>query len=239
MPRIRTIKPTHWSDKELAGLSLQAHLLWIATWNFSDDDGVFEGDPILIKSQVFPRRQDIRLEQIKSWLDQLVKARFLIPFQYNGEGYYVSRTFKAHQRIDKPQVGNVPENYLEKVFQEYSENISRTLLPVEYSSVEECKGEDILVGFEIFWDLYDKKVGDKEKVKKKWDALSKSVHEQILNHVTLYKTAQPNKKYRKDPATYLNQKAWNDELIYENGYAGKQQAKMKSYLEENPDANKW
>ena len=42
MPRIRTVKPEHWSDKQLSEITLPAHLFWIGTWNFSDDEGVFE-----------------------------------------------------------------------------------------------------------------------------------------------------------------------------------------------------
>jgi hypothetical protein len=142
MARIRTIKPTHWSDKELPKISLQAHLFWIATWNFSDDDGVFEGDPLLLKSQIFPRRTDIRVEQINQWLDQLVKARFLIPFQYKGEGYYVSRTFKMHQRVDKPQPGIIPEDELVRVFQEYSKNDLGMVPPVKESIVKDSSVEE-------------------------------------------------------------------------------------------------
>lgn len=147
MARIRTVKPNHWIDRELPNISLQAHLLWIATWNFSDDDGVFEADPLLIKSQAFPRRQDIRTDEIKKWLDQLVKARFLIPFQYNGEGYYVSRTFKAHQKIDRPQKGIIPENELIKILSEHSTNDRRTLVPVGEGSVEESKVVDMYAAY--------------------------------------------------------------------------------------------
>ena len=79
-------------------------------------------------------------------------------------------------------------------------------------------GERVLnVPFDDFWNLYDKKVGDKEKIKTKWNKLKDSEREAIMNHLPLYKQAQPNKKYRKDPATYLNNKSWNDELIYSDG----------------------
>lgn len=140
MARIRTIKPTHWSDKELPKISLQAHLLWIATWNFSDDRGIFEADPLLIKSNIFPRRTDIRVDQINIWLGQLVKARFIIPFEFDGEGYYISRTFEAHQRIDKPQPSKIPVEAILEAFQEYSKNVPGTVVPVEYSIVEESNG---------------------------------------------------------------------------------------------------
>lgn len=127
MPRIRTIKPAHWSDRELANISLQAHLLWIATWNFSDDEGIFEADVHLIKSQAFPRRTDIRTEQIEQWLGQLVKARFVIPFTYNGGGYYISRTFKTHQKIDKPQSSKIPKELIDNVLKHGPE-------PIDYRS---------------------------------------------------------------------------------------------------------
>jgi hypothetical protein len=67
--------------------------------------------------------------------------------------------------------------------------------------------------FEDFWNLYDKKVGDKEKIKAKFIKLKDSEIELIFLHVPKYKIAQPDKKYRKDPSTYLNNKSWNDEVV--------------------------
>lgn len=122
MARIRTIKPKHVEDKGLATISMQAHLLWILSWCYSDDEGIFENDPLLIKSQLFPRRTDVRVEQISQWLDQLEMARFIIPFTYNGDSYYIHRTFKTHQKIDKPQASKIPESEIRRVFAECSEN---------------------------------------------------------------------------------------------------------------------
>ena len=73
------------------------------------------------------------------------------------------------------------------------------------------------VPFDDFWNLYDKKRGDKDKIEKKWQSLKDSEREAIMNHLPLYKKSQPNKKYRKDPATYLNNKSWNDEIIFDDG----------------------
>jgi len=148
MARYRTIKPVHWNDKELPNISLQAHLLWIATWNFSDDEGIFEADVNLIRSQVFPRRTDIRTEQIEQWIGQLVKARFVIPFTYNGGGYYISRTFKTHQKIEKPQKSKVPKELIDRIlngdsnaiplpFADSSPPNRRPVVPVLESSVKE------------------------------------------------------------------------------------------------------
>jgi hypothetical protein len=135
MARIRTIKPQHVNDKELSKISLQAHLFWVLSWCFSDDEGVLENDPLLLKSQIFPRRTDIRIEQVQQWIDQLIKARFVIPFTYNGEGYLLQRTFKIHQKIDRPQPSKIPENIIRRVIDEYSTNVRPCI--VEYSSVED------------------------------------------------------------------------------------------------------
>lgn len=76
--------------------------------------------------------------------------------------------------------------------------------------------EDVYL-FDNFWDDYDKKVGSKEKLRKKWNKLSDTNKLKIKDHIPLYKKSQPDKKYRKNPETYLNNKSWNDEIITSNG----------------------
>ena len=66
--------------------------------------------------------------------------------------------------------------------------------------------------FEKFWLLYDKKVG-KPICIKKWNKISKDDKELIFKNLPAYIKSTPDKQYRKDPATWLNQECWNDELI--------------------------
>lgn len=73
-----------------------------------------------------------------------------------------------------------------------------------------------LYSFEEFWNDYDKKVGDKSKIEKKYNALPIKTKESIKEYLPKYKKAQPNKKYRKNPETFLNNKSWNDEIIEED-----------------------
>lgn len=72
---------------------------------------------------------------------------------------------------------------------------------------------DSILSFDDFWILYDKKVGDKNKLIKKYDLISESDRKLILDHIPKYKLSQPDKKFRKDPQTYLNNKSWNDEIV--------------------------
>jgi hypothetical protein len=69
------------------------------------------------------------------------------------------------------------------------------------------------VNFDVFWNLYDKKVGDKEKVKKKWDNLTLEVQNKIIDYIPKYKQSKPDKQFRKDPSTFFNNKSWEDEII--------------------------
>jgi len=73
--------------------------------------------------------------------------------------------------------------------------------------------DNINIAFENFWDLYNKKVGDKTKLTKKWIKLKDSERELIMNYVPDYIKSQPNKKFRKNPDTFFNNRSWEDEII--------------------------
>jgi hypothetical protein len=73
--------------------------------------------------------------------------------------------------------------------------------------------ENINIDFEWFWNEYDKKVGDKQKLKKKWNKLTDEERQNAMNYLDLYKQSVPDKQFRKNPETFLNNKSWNDEII--------------------------
>ena len=66
--------------------------------------------------------------------------------------------------------------------------------------------------FDAFWDLYDKKVG-KDKAAKLYAKLSASDKKTIFDYLPRYKRSQPDKKYRKNPETFLRNHSWEDEII--------------------------
>ena len=63
------------------------------------------------------------------------------------------------------------------------------------------------------WNMYDKKVGCKAKLEKKWNSMSKADRKAAIEYIPLYVISQPNKQYRKNFQTFLNQRGWEDELI--------------------------
>ena len=67
--------------------------------------------------------------------------------------------------------------------------------------------------FDSFWNIYDKKI-NKEKCEKKWNRISDEEKNLISEHLQKYIESTPDKSYRKHPLSYLNGKAWNDEIIF-------------------------
>ena len=67
--------------------------------------------------------------------------------------------------------------------------------------------------FERAWNLYDKKVGCKAKLEKKWNSMNKKDRKAAIEYIPLYVIATEDKKYRKNFQTFLNQRGWEDEIV--------------------------
>lgn len=71
---------------------------------------------------------------------------------------------------------------------------------------------DINISFDVFWEAYGKKV-DRVKCERKWKGLTNAEREACITAVPVYIQSTPDKKFRKNPATYLNNKSWTNEII--------------------------
>lgn len=67
--------------------------------------------------------------------------------------------------------------------------------------------------FGKFWDMYGKKTSPKNKCLLKWKRLSVADREAIFRTLPEYVKSTPEKQYRKNPETYLNQRTWEMEII--------------------------
>ena len=75
----------------------------------------------------------------------------------------------------------------------------------------ECEPNDKL-SFECLWDLYKKKEGSKDKLRKKWNTFDERTKKKVFEFVPKY-VALTEYKYRKLLATFLNQQTWENETI--------------------------
>lgn len=66
--------------------------------------------------------------------------------------------------------------------------------------------------FERWWKMYNHMVG-RERCEVKWhNVLTASERKAATEHTPMYVASTPDKKFRKNPYTYLTQKCWNDAI---------------------------
>lgn len=144
MARIRTIKPEFWEDEKIGKLPIPCRLFFIGCWNFADDFGVIKGNAALLKSQIFPYDENLRVSEIKKWIDALVDARMLVPIIHAEESYYFIRTFRSHQvldkRYDKSYIGKgIVKELISKALNDNDVNTTSTLRDNDVNTTEERK----------------------------------------------------------------------------------------------------
>lgn len=113
------------------------------------------------------------------------------------------------------------ENLIDRFIEEFKENQEEELTE-KIISILESKGYKVTpppkqvkdeYTFERAWNLYEKKVGCKAKLEKKWNSMSLKDRKAAIEYIPLYVISQPDKQYRKNFQTFLNQRGWEDELI--------------------------
>lgn len=148
----------------------------------------------------------------------LIAKDFLIKFE---SGVVVITVWNKNNWLDKRRIKEteyIKERKMLVVNGKKEYCLATAKQPLRESSIEENRIEEnsTKIAFNIFWNLYDKKVG-KSKSEKKWNKLSLKDQKSILEYLPKYKHAQQDKKFRKNPETFFNNRSWEDELIEDNG----------------------
>lgn len=102
MMRIRTIKPSFFSDVKLGQVSINARLLFAGLWCVSDDYGFLLGHESYLKGQIFPYDDNITAESIAKMIKELQGIDAIQVFEFNRENFIYIKNLDIHQRIDKP-----------------------------------------------------------------------------------------------------------------------------------------
>lgn len=79
----------------------------------------------------------------------------------------------------------------------------------------DAKGEDekeANIPFEVFWDKYNKKLGDKKACEKKWNKLKDIERAKIIETLPAFLRTIKDKQFQPYPAKYLNQERWENEI---------------------------
>ena len=101
MGRIRTVKPEFWRHEELSKLPEATHLLAASLLNYADDEGYFNANYGLIKSECSPLRDPS--VSIHDSITMLCRIGFIRVGQaVDTRRYGHVLTFLDHQRINRP-----------------------------------------------------------------------------------------------------------------------------------------
>lgn len=169
-----------------------------------------------------------------------VLAKFLI----DSDGNYYNKRLDAEKTKRKAHSEKQRKNVMKRWNKEEKPIPNKyhgitTVIPLENENENEnvntTKAKvEIYPGFEDFWDMYNKKTGNKEAIKKKFEKLPQKIKEQIIDYLPQYIESTPDKTYRKNPQTFLNNKSWEDEIIIktkENGSNKNNYSNLKRLIE--------
>ena len=176
-------------DNETAGLFFKHYLRYI-------NDLTPVADNLVVDITFESVKQNLKRD-LKKWEERAEKSRL------NG-----SKGGRPKKEPEKPTGLNENQIGLKKpVTDTVTVTVNDTVIDKDINKSKSSIDEE----FVFFWNTYDKKK-DNKKCKTKWKNLSKSDKGIILNTVKEYVNANPDKKYRKNPLSYLNGECWNDEI---------------------------
>jgi uncharacterized protein YdaU (DUF1376 family) len=161
----------------------------------------------------FQRLSRISTSVRENW--SLLSKKF-VPSEHGLQNVKLEEIRQKQARHKENQKNNIEKRY------QKSTKLSTKNIPLENESdneneIEYDKENDIRVDFEVFWNLYDKKVGNLDKLKKEWNGLTYKEQIVAIDNIPKYKKSKSDKRYIKDPLTYLTDKTFNDEIIPLNG----------------------
>ena len=114
---------------------------------------------------------------------------------------------KKGGRPKNPTLSQITQPFIEKPKKADSVSV---IVSVNDNVINKQK-EKRLLDFETFWKTYAKPEG-KKKASEKFLKLPQKDVDKILTVVKNYVISTPDKKYRKNPTTWINGEHWNDEI---------------------------
>lgn len=110
MARIRSIKPEFWKSDDIAALSWDARLVFIALWSYVDDNGVGRDNAKLIAAELFALEDDpaATIAKVSGILDELARGSRITRYTNDGRAYLYVEKWSQHQKIDRPNKPRYP-----------------------------------------------------------------------------------------------------------------------------------
>ena len=101
--------PDFSKDKAVNSLSWFAEICFRRLWNKADDFGRYYADELILKAELFPRKE-IRTPDLCRALQECERAALLVQYTVDGEQYLQLRNFNQRVRASKSRFPEPPEN---------------------------------------------------------------------------------------------------------------------------------
>lgn len=166
----------------VARLSPCAERFYVHLLLITPDCGVFEVDYSLLQKKCFPNIDTITSLDIRNWLVECVEADLIRIEKVDGAKFII-RVLRNQPKVESGKV--VAENNVQ--------------------TAESC------FSFNEFWAMYGRKV-ERRKCEMRYAKISEKDREKIKSVLPAYIAATPDLKFRKYPATWLNNRGWEDDI---------------------------
>lgn len=156
-------------------------------------------------NEYFANLYDVSTTSISKWVSNLIKHGHV-----KSQVTYNKKSVKSTVRYLTIVQGGNEEKLKTPLEEKFNLNNTSKNTTSKNITIE------LLPTFNEYWDLYDKKI-DKPKCENKWNKLTQKDKESIISYLPFYIKNTPNKKFRKNPTTFLNNRSWENEIINNNG----------------------
>lgn len=221
----RIIKESVCTSDSIDKLSWFEEVLFYRLIVNCDDYGRFDGRPSIIKSRLFPLKETLTTKTVSGAIKKLEIAGLVTLYVFEGRPYLYLPTWDHHQNVrakkskfPAPEDGLHTSEYICMQMQTDDSICSRNPIQSESESISESESEKRADAktddFDAFWAVYPRKVGKGDA--KKAFAKVKAPVSVLIAAVNTQKQSQQwlkdNGQYIPNPATWLNQGRWEDEL---------------------------
>ena len=188
-----------------------------------DDFGRFDGRTAVIKNRLFPLKDNLTIKSVETAINKLASAGLVALYVFEGKPYLYLPTWNEHQTIRaKRSKYPEPENICKQMISDASKcsrnPIQSNPNPIQSESESESESnarKALDPAFDAFWAVYPKKTG-KEAARKAFKKIPKSARSLLVPAVEAQKKSrqwmEENGRFIPNPATWLNQGRWEDEV---------------------------
>lgn len=217
----RIIKESICTSDSIDQLSWFEEVLFYRLIVNCDDYGRFDGRPAIIKNRLFPLKENLTAKTVSGAINKLASAGLIVLYVFEDKPYLYLPTWNHHQNVRAkrskyPSPGNGRD--LESIVVNTSEikcdHVYADVPVIQSNTKSESISESKESDFDAFWAAYPRKVGkaDARKAFKK----AKAPLDTLLAAIDRQKQSDQWQKsggqYIPNPATWLNQGRWEDEL---------------------------